>query len=90
MSPQDFFVLYDIPRLSNVVWDPNTSDVHGSTGVPSSASWTIDQQADKPVPSFPMRYALEELAYQRWDGERIAQETFFYDPAQLKAQPPAG
>ena len=27
---------------------------------------------------------IEELAYQRWDGERIAQETFFYDPAQLK------
>ena len=26
---------------------------------------------------------MEELAYQRWDGERIAQETFFYDPAQL-------
>lgn len=26
---------------------------------------------------------MEELAYQRWDGERVAQETFFYDPAQL-------
>ena len=26
---------------------------------------------------------IEELAYQRWDGERIAEETFFYDPAQL-------
>jgi hypothetical protein len=26
---------------------------------------------------------LEELAYQRWDGERIAEERFFYDPAQL-------
>jgi hypothetical protein len=25
---------------------------------------------------------VEELAYQRWDGERIAEETFFYDPAQ--------
>ena len=25
---------------------------------------------------------MEELAYQRWAGERIAQETFFYDPAQ--------
>jgi hypothetical protein len=23
----------------------------------------------------------EELAYQRWVGERIAEETFFYDPA---------
>lgn len=25
---------------------------------------------------------MEELAYQRWQGERIAEETFFYDPAQ--------
>jgi SnoaL-like domain len=25
---------------------------------------------------------IEELAYQRWEGERIAAETFFYDPAQ--------
>jgi len=25
---------------------------------------------------------LEELAYQRWEGEKIAQETFFFDPAQ--------
>jgi len=27
---------------------------------------------------------MEELAYQRWEGERIAEEQFFYDPAQLK------
>ena len=25
---------------------------------------------------------MEELAYQRWEGERLAQEQFFYDPAQ--------
>jgi hypothetical protein len=25
---------------------------------------------------------MEELAYQRWEGERMAEETFFYDPAQ--------
>ena len=25
---------------------------------------------------------MEEIACQRWEGERIAQETFFYDPAQ--------
>jgi hypothetical protein len=25
---------------------------------------------------------MEELAYQRWAGDRIAEETFFYDPAQ--------
>ena len=25
---------------------------------------------------------MEELAWQRWEGERIAEETFFYDPVQ--------
>lgn len=29
---------------------------------------------------------MEELAYQRWEGERIAEETFFYDPAQRVPQ----
>ena len=33
------------------------------------------------------RMRLDELAYQRWDGERIAEEKFFYDPAQLQAAP---
>jgi hypothetical protein len=26
---------------------------------------------------------MEEIAYQRWEGEQIAEEQFFYDPAQL-------
>jgi hypothetical protein len=26
---------------------------------------------------------LEELAWQRWEGERIVQEQFFYDPKQF-------
>ena len=26
---------------------------------------------------------IEELAYQRWEGERVAEEQFFYDPVQL-------
>lgn len=30
---------------------------------------------------------MEELAYQRWEGERVADETFFYDPAQLVPKP---
>jgi SnoaL-like domain len=25
---------------------------------------------------------MEEMAHQRWEGDRIAEETFFYDPAQ--------
>ena len=31
---------------------------------------------------------MEELAWQRWEGERIAEETFFYDPAQRLPRPP--
>jgi SnoaL-like domain len=30
---------------------------------------------------------MEELAYQRWEGECIAEETFFYDPAQREPNP---
>jgi SnoaL-like domain len=30
---------------------------------------------------------IEELAYQRWEGERIAEEKFFYDPAQVTPKP---
>lgn len=30
---------------------------------------------------------IEELAYQRWAGERIAQEQLFYDPAQFVPVP---
>jgi hypothetical protein len=32
---------------------------------------------------------IEELAYQRWEGERIAQEQFFYDPKQFIPRPAA-
>jgi hypothetical protein len=28
---------------------------------------------------------LEEVAWQRWEGERIVEERFFYDPAQMAA-----
>jgi len=31
---------------------------------------------------------MEELAYQRWEGERMAEEQFFYDPAQRSPKKP--
>ena len=31
---------------------------------------------------------IEELAYQRWRGEHVIEEQFFYDPAQFKPQAP--
>ena len=30
------------------------------------------------------RTRIEELAWQRWEGERVLEEKFFYDPAQLQ------
>jgi hypothetical protein len=33
---------------------------------------------------------MEELAYQRWEGERIAEETFFYDPSQTAPRKAGG
>ena len=30
---------------------------------------------------------IEELAYQRWEGERIAEEQFYYDPRQFVPTP---
>ena len=32
---------------------------------------------------------MEEVAWQRWEGERMAEETFFYDPAQRTPRKPA-
>jgi hypothetical protein len=31
---------------------------------------------------------MDELAYQRWDGERVAEERFFYDPIQRVPKAP--
>lgn len=31
---------------------------------------------------------IEELAWQRWEGEKIAQEQFFYDPRQFAPKMP--
>ena len=31
---------------------------------------------------------MEELSWQRWEGERIAEEQFFYDPAQMVPRKP--
>jgi SnoaL-like domain len=30
---------------------------------------------------------LEEIAWQRWQGEKVAEESFFYDPAQIAPRP---
>src|SRR5215213_9497818 len=52
MSQNDFFVIYDIPGLSNPIWAPNTSDINGPTGVPDINSWSLLQPPAGPVPPF--------------------------------------
>jgi hypothetical protein len=32
---------------------------------------------------------LEEISWQRWEGEKVAEERFFYDPAQMAPRPGA-
>ena len=32
------------------------------------------------------QFTLDELAYQTWRGDRIAQERFYYDPAQRRPE----
>ena len=32
------------------------------------------------------RFQQDELAWQRWDGDRIVEERFYYDPAQQRFQ----
>jgi len=34
------------------------------------------------------RFSIDEFAYQRWDGDKVAEERFFYDPAQMQLQAP--
>jgi hypothetical protein len=38
-----------------------------------------------PAEGAPM--VMEELTLQRWDGDRIAEERFFYDPRQTRPRP---
>ena len=33
------------------------------------------------------RFRMDELAHQLWRGDRVAEERFYYDPAQLGARP---
>jgi hypothetical protein len=32
-------------------------------------------------------WTLHEIAWQRWEGDQIAEETFFYDPGKMTAAP---
>ncbi len=31
------------------------------------------------------RFTIDEFTYQRWEGEKVVEERFFYDPAQVRS-----
>jgi len=35
------------------------------------------------------QFRMDEIALQRWRGDRVAEERFYYDPAQMKPTSPA-
>jgi len=41
--------------------------------------WIFEMETHEGV-----RTRLEELAYQRWEHDKVVEEKFFYDPGQLK------
>ena len=41
--------------------------------------WIFEMETSEGV-----RSRLEELAYQRWENDKVVEEKFFYDPGQLK------
>jgi hypothetical protein len=49
MSPNDFFVVYDIPGLTGATWDPNNT---ATNGVPDVGDWQVDESAFGPFPLF--------------------------------------
>ncbi len=50
--------------------------LHDGDTVAAQWHWTFDGRDGK-------TRTLEEVAWQRWEGERIVEERFFYDPSQM-------
>jgi hypothetical protein len=49
MSAKDFFVIYDIPEISNVSWDPNNEAA--GANIPDVAGWSTTEPGAGPVPA---------------------------------------
>lgn len=61
-------------ETSSITTRPGTTFVLDGDRV--AVNWVFDIVRDGKT------FALDELAYQVWRGDRIAQERFYYDPAQ--------
>ncbi len=79
------------PRVGRDAHVANERRIHArAKSIESTCVRPVFVEGDKVVIRWVFRFEwldgsvtrMEELAYQRWEGERIAEETFFYDPAQ--------
>jgi hypothetical protein len=79
------------PRIGRAAHAENERDVLSRTkSMTSRCIRPLFVNADRVVIRWQFRFEfldgsimeMDELSYQRWEGERIAEEKFFYDPAQ--------
>ena len=66
-----------IARFAHMATDPVTDLLIDGDKVMIRWKFTFTPAEGPPV-------VMEELALQRWEGERIAEERFFFDPRQLR------
>jgi ketosteroid isomerase-like protein len=78
------------PRAKLVEGEQKTLAAHAAARTLPGSSYAIDGDSVviRWVFAFTRKdgtsFRMEELALQRWQGDRIAEERFFYDPAQLQ------
>jgi hypothetical protein len=85
---------FDAPRVGRDVLMAHESKALGRTSsVRSQCVRPVFVNGDHVVIRWIFEFAfkdgnamrIEELAYQRWEGEKIAEEQFFYDPGQFRS-----
>ncbi|HEY3949287.1 nuclear transport factor 2 family protein [Phenylobacterium sp.] len=69
-----------IARFAQMKTDPVTDLLIDGDKVVIRWRFTFTPAEGAPV-------VMEELTLQRWEGDRIAEERFFYDPRQLRPPP---
>jgi ketosteroid isomerase-like protein len=67
-------------RFETMTTDPVTDLLVDGDKVAIRWRFTFTPAAGPPM-------VMEEIALQRWEGDRIAEERFFYDPRQIRPAP---
>ena len=76
---RDALVAHEEATLRNVTITTRPGSTFAVDGDRAIVNWVFDI-----VLADGKTFALDEIAYQTWRGDRIAQERFHYDPAQRK------